>query len=249
MSITLRLTNQLGATIDVTVDEGGPLDLMRELGAHGWSPTQIPAGGIHLPYAMAEAFDWALIGARQFTINDGAGEVVCVEHLGRVYTRRSFDANPKKKMPAAIKYSRGASAMDAAAVVEPVEGEVGKGYVTLATFKGNAPTIGAFTRTAPRTEPKPAPRPAQANPPGDTLDQDLGHRGHVTEAPSTNPLSLLTEGQAKVVLGRAFERGINAATKDGATTLRRMVRGVMGSDAPLDAAHMPQMMARIAEAA
>jgi DdrB-like protein len=241
---TLPLVNALGHQLTAHVD-GDPLAALRELGAQGWSPLQIPAGGIHLPYAMADAFDWSLIGARQFAYKDGNEEVIAVEHLGHVYTRRSFAASGgKKKMPAAIKYSRGAKETDPDAIVEKVEGEVGKGYVTLALFRGAGPLNPAYTRQAGVR--------SASGPPGDTVDQDVGHRGARRERaaePETDPLSALTAGQRTMIGRKLAEAKIDPATSEGKVLLRGMVFVVMGSNAPLDAVHIPALIAKIKERA
>jgi hypothetical protein len=247
MSATLHFVNQLGHTLDVATDGADLLAVIRERGSRGWAPTSFPVGGIHLPYAMADTFDWSLIGARRFTMKDGNEEVVVVEHLGRIYTRRIFEANAKKKMQAAIKYSRGANASDPPAIVEGAEGaEVGKGYVTLAIFKGGAPVIREFTKQG-------AGPSAVADPPGDAHDQDHGRRDSAArrsprdEAP-VDPLALLTEGQRAAVLNKARLHGIDPGTRDGATLLLGMVRNVMPHSQPqLDAAHMPALMGKLAE--
>ena len=54
---------------------------------------------------------------------------------GSFYKRRQYDAQPTgKKMPAAVKYSRGGRPTDPESIVEKGDGDIG--YVTLITFKG-----------------------------------------------------------------------------------------------------------------
>jgi len=144
VSALLEIHNSLGMTISVAVDDVRDAYVkMRQYGASGWMSGEIPAGGIQLPYAMHDRFDWRLIGARRFTKKIEDGEIEMVEHNGSVYTRRDFPAEPKKKLPAVVKYSRGARPID-----ENKEGadDAFAQYVTLVVFKGGGPLIDEFCK-------------------------------------------------------------------------------------------------------
>jgi hypothetical protein len=137
---TLELVNVLGMRVSVACDGASVFAAMRAYGAAGFAPGPVPPGGIRLPYAMRDRFDWRLIGARTYTFKDDDGtDAVMVEHLGETYRRRDFEANPRKKMPAATKFSRGAHPGDDPAIVEKGSGE--DTYVTLALFRGGGPVI------------------------------------------------------------------------------------------------------------
>lgn len=77
--------------------------------------------------------DWSLIGARKWTNPDGEELIL---HRGHAYRRRELEAvdNRKMKLPAAVKYSRGAKNTDPDHVREKADGEFE--YVTLAIFRG-----------------------------------------------------------------------------------------------------------------
>ena len=98
-----------------------------------------------------------------------------VIHKGLAYRRRELEAvdSRKMKLPAAVKYSRGARGTDPEHVREKADGEFE--YVTLAIFRGgkrqdryavpggragSAPGQPQTARPAARPQPAPAPRPA-----------------------------------------------------------------------------------------
>ena len=131
--VTLKLTDPLGIEFSVTVPEEKLYDTMRYWGAKGCTSGEIPPGGLRLPMANEEDFDWRLIGARKFTIKENGEEFTAVYHRGHVYKRRELEANPKFNMKRIIKYSRGAKATDEDRFRE---GEGETQYVTLVVFAG-----------------------------------------------------------------------------------------------------------------
>lgn len=134
MTTQLHLTGPLGEAVSLTVTDATDLHAkQRAWGKKGWTPGtgDVPAGGFTLPYCMADTFDWAMIGATAFEIE---GQQV-VKHRGHIYKRRDFEAqNSGKKMPASVKYSRGAKPTDPIHLKEGDEG--GVQYVTLIVFRG-----------------------------------------------------------------------------------------------------------------
>src|SRR5690606_22795692 len=107
----------------------------RYLGRLGWTSVEIPPGGLQLPFAIAEDFDWALIGARKVKFDDD----IKVFFKGEWYTRRVMDeVQPNKKlpkgMPPVVKYSRGARPHDDPRMIETTEGDIK--MVPLAVFRG-----------------------------------------------------------------------------------------------------------------
>lgn len=77
--------------------------------------------------------DWHLIGARKWTSPDGEELII---HKGHAYRRRELEAvdSRKMKLPAAVKYSRGAKSSDPEHVREKADGDFE--YVTLCFFRG-----------------------------------------------------------------------------------------------------------------
>lgn len=139
--IELHLTGILGTKITVHVkDEDEMLRVMRQYGRRGWTSGEIPAGGLILPLAMADTFDWSLIGAREFTNSEGEKSVY---HKGQVYKRRELEEvdTKKLKLPRIVKYSRGARPTDPEHLKE---GEESVRYVTLITFRGNGRVLEHF---------------------------------------------------------------------------------------------------------
>ncbi|GGI86902.1 single-stranded DNA-binding protein [Deinococcus wulumuqiensis] len=146
----LHLTGPLGQRISVEcTDYADSLSKMREWGAKGFVSGEIPAGGYQLPYSMADTFDWALIGARKWTTPEGEDVVL---HGGKSYKRRDLEANPRKSMPAVIKYSRGAKSSDPEHLKEGEDG--GFQYVTLAVFRGDRQSIPDYEVPAQRRQPQ-----------------------------------------------------------------------------------------------
>ena len=132
--VTLHLTDPLGIQFTVTVAEDKMYDAMRHYGAKGCTSGEIPPGGLRVPMANEEDFDWRLIGARKFTLNENGEEIPAVYHKGHVYKRRELEPNNKFKLKKVIKYSRGAKATDEDRFKEGEEGSTQ--YVTLIVFAG-----------------------------------------------------------------------------------------------------------------
>jgi hypothetical protein len=138
---TLRFHTPLGAEVWVPVAGDTPkalsraaLEMQRALGAIGWRGTTPPPGGFRLPLANEPDFDWRLLGGSRGTCTVEGEERDGVWHGGHFYTRREFEANPRMKLGAAVKYSRGARYTDPPEVVEDGDGTFR--YVTLAVFRG-----------------------------------------------------------------------------------------------------------------
>ncbi|WP_229776794.1 single-stranded DNA-binding protein, partial [Deinococcus ruber] len=115
--------------------------VLRRYGQQGWTSGELPAGGLRLPYDMAEVFDWSLIGARPYVNSDGEA---CVMWQGQSYKKRDLDEvdTKKLKLPRIVKYSRGARPTDPPHLKEGEEG--GVQYVTLISFKGAGRVIEAY---------------------------------------------------------------------------------------------------------
>ncbi len=130
--IQVHFTTRLGSAITVSLEhEGELMETLRRYGRLGWTSGEIPAGGLLLPYSLADTFDWSLIGAREGEIEGERG----VWYKGHFYKRRELAARQDKKMKLAdcVKYSRGAKPTDPAHLREP-SGE--QEYVTLVVFRG-----------------------------------------------------------------------------------------------------------------
>lgn len=150
---TITFTTDLGATVSVDVqDAEHVLEAQRTYGRLGWTSGPTPHGGHLFPLDNERDFDWALIGARKFTNSDGEEMVL---HRGHAYRRRELEAvdSKKLKLPAAVKYSRGAKGTDPDHIREKADGEFE--YVTLAIFRGGrrqerlaVPVQGAPSRSA-----------------------------------------------------------------------------------------------------
>ena len=114
----------------------------KEMGIFGYTPVDIPAGGIILPWDNHDNFDWSSIGARKskatVRTDEGPVEKEVVWFRNQMYTRRDMIGIKVKgqKMPDMIAYSRGA-----AKTVEDKEkavgesGGVSEGYIVLVAFK------------------------------------------------------------------------------------------------------------------
>lgn len=135
---TLFLTGPLGTQISVDVDETALLNTLRKYGRQGWTSGEIPAGGFVMPLAMADTFDWSLIGARAWTTPDGEEAVI---FRGQTFKKRDLEAvdTKKVKMGRIVKYSRGARPTDPPHLKEGEEG--GVQYCTLITFRGQGKVI------------------------------------------------------------------------------------------------------------
>lgn len=154
----IEFITDLGARVTVDVESADKLlDVQRQYGRLGWTTGDIPSGGYQFPFDNEPDFDWNLIGARKWTSPDGEDLII---HRGHAYRRRELEAvdSRKMKLPAAVKYSRGAKNTDPEHVREKADGEFE--YVTLAIFRGGK----RQERYAiPGSRPAPAgPRPAPA---------------------------------------------------------------------------------------
>jgi len=132
--IQIHMTGPIGEQITLTVEH--PKDLyptISKWGALGYTTGTVPAGGHIFPLENEHDFDWALLGARPWT--NPEGETVII-HRGHTYRRREFEAvdSRKMKLPAAVKYSRGAKPTDPEHLREKSDGEIE--YVSLAIFRG-----------------------------------------------------------------------------------------------------------------
>lgn len=169
----IEFVTDLGAHVTVDVDSADKLlDVQRQYGRLGWTSGAVPGGGYQFPLDNEPDFDWSLIGARKWTNPEGEEMVI---HRGLAYRRRELEAvdSRKMKLPAAVKYSRGARGTDPEHVREKADGEFE--YVTLAIFRGgkrqdryavpggragSVPGQPQTARPAARPQPAPAPRPA-----------------------------------------------------------------------------------------
>jgi len=131
--ITIHLTDALGTSSSITVAASKYFDVLRAVGARGMWSGDIPRGGIRLPYANADDFDWRLIGGREYTDRDGNPTVFA---RGHYWKRRELAANPNKNLRAMVKYSRGARPFDPPDIIEGDEGQSFR-YVTLIVFAGD----------------------------------------------------------------------------------------------------------------
>lgn len=132
--LQIEFVTDLGAKVTVSFERAEQLlNIQRQYGKLGWVSGDLPSGGFQFPLENEHDFDWALIGARPFTNDDGEA---CVWCRGAVWKRRELEAVQTKKitLPAAVKYSRGAKPTDPAHIREKADGDIE--YVTLAMFRG-----------------------------------------------------------------------------------------------------------------
>lgn len=165
----IEFITDLGARVTVDVESADKLlDVQRQYGRLGWTSGEIPVGGYQFPLENEPDFDWTLIGARKWTNPEGEEMII---HRGHAYRRRELEAvdSRKMKLPAAVKYSRGAKNTDPDHVREKADGEFE--YVTLAIFRGGkrqeryAIPGGSRPATQPGAPTRPAPaRPQAARP-------------------------------------------------------------------------------------
>ena len=139
-TLTLEFITDLGAQARVTVPEERYLETLRHYGQKGWYSQNPALGPLRLPLANETDFDWRLVGGRLIEIE---GEPLVMAR-GHGWKRRELAPDPKKKMPAAVKYSRGAKVTDPLHLREGDED--GIQYVTLVIFIGNGKKIEAFAR-------------------------------------------------------------------------------------------------------
>jgi len=153
----IEFITDLGAKVLVDVERAEDLlTVQRRYGRLGWTSGQVPARGYMFPLDNEADFDWSLIGARPWTNPEGETLII---HQGHTYRRRELEAvdNRKMKLPAAVKYSRGAKATDPELIREKAEGDFE--YVTLAMFRGGKRQERYARGTETQVRPSPA-RPA-----------------------------------------------------------------------------------------
>jgi len=170
--ISLHLTNAIGANVSVPVEsEADLIDAMRTWGRKRFRTISLPYGGLHFPLAMAQTFDWSIIGAQPDELkNDESGAMEPgVWFENRFWKRRDLPANEKKKMGAAVKYSRGANDTDRANPNVLVEGDDKFGYVTLVIFRGEGRAQAEYERPRAAAEPKAERTSDDADPISDKL--------------------------------------------------------------------------------
>ena len=164
--LQIEFITDLGARVTVNVEhESRLLDVQRHYGRLGWTSGEIPSGGYQFPIENEADFDWSLIGARKWKSPEGEELVI---HRGHAYRRRELEAvdSRKLKLPAAIKYSRGAKVSDPQHVREKADGDIE--YVSLAIFRGGKrqeryAVPGGAAGSGPG-RPAPQGQPAQARP-------------------------------------------------------------------------------------
>ncbi len=144
MKYAVHFVTPTGHLVAVEADDGSLAQVLQRCGERRWLPTHWPVGGYRLPLEAHETMNWAVIGAKPGEVLDReTGEKVPgVWWGGEFYKRRDLEANPKKRMGACVKYSRGAR--EGADDPARVEGDdSGFRYVTLITFRGEgqAPAI------------------------------------------------------------------------------------------------------------
>lgn len=170
---TVRFHTPLGAEVQVPVRGESPsalsdavLELQRTLGSLGWRAATAPPGGFRFPLANEPDFDWRLFGARRGTGTVEGEERDGVWHAGQFFTRRELEPNPRMKLGAAVKYSRGARSTDPPQTVEDGGGDFR--YVTLAVFRGEGRRREelAVPESERQAEHAPEPRGATPAPPG-----------------------------------------------------------------------------------
>lgn len=133
--LTLALLDALGTPITVQAQTLTEIrTLQRHYGARGMRPAGTPlGGGLQLPLVAHDTFDWSLIGARPWVSPEGEHVVFCGGHMYKQRLLEEVDIR-KKKLPEAIKYSRGAKATDPEHLRE--KGDADFWYVTLVMFRG-----------------------------------------------------------------------------------------------------------------
>lgn len=176
--ITIEFISDLGHTVTVTVegDEAMWAEL-RTRGAMRWRPAHLPAGGFSFPLENEVDFDWRLIGGRAGEIEGEAGVWWC----GQFYKRRELAAVDTKKMrlPAAVKYSRGAKPTDPEHLRE--KGDAEFEYVTLAVFRGGRRDERFAVPQARPNVSRPAPSVPHSGPSVSHSARPVPHLNHVQE--------------------------------------------------------------------
>ena len=185
----IEFLTDLGAKVTVDVESADKLlDVQRQYGRLGWTSGEIPAGGYQFPLDNEADFDWSLIGARKWTNPEGEELVM---HKGHAYRRRELEAvdSRKMKLPAAVKFSRGAKSTDPEHVREKADGEFE--YVTLAIFRGGKrqeryamPQGQGKRQHAPQPAAAQTARPAAARPQAQAQPASKAARAPAPEAAS-----------------------------------------------------------------
>ena len=222
MNMTLHLTDALGRKLSVETTLSELDNTMRALNTIGATSGDLLGSGLTLPYDNEKDFDWTLIGARPWTDPEGS---VGVFWQGSFYKRREFEAKTSGvKMPAAIKYSRGARPTDPAAIVEG-DGDSVR-YVSLILFKAGRRQEGWAKKEGRKNTPMPA-STAESAPTTPT---------HMTEAnaaaliehlrqkmPGTELVGLSFRQVIEKALGRTLECPVTSLTvQEGQTVARYM---------------------------
>lgn len=139
----IRFITDLNAEVYVSVKGENPcslqravLDTLRACGELGWRSGNVPPGGYRFPLANEREFDWRIIGARRGTWKIDGEEREGVWHAGLFYSRRELREQERKRLKAAVKYSRGARSTGPPEIIEDGGGDFR--YVTLAVFRGDA---------------------------------------------------------------------------------------------------------------
>lgn len=239
-------TNLLGMEIPVTFESvDNAFARTREFAARGFATENFPAGGYSLPYALAETFDWSLIGANHFTFTRDGAQEQALERLGEVYTRREFEAKTKpKKMPAKIKYSRGACESDPMEIRESATGD-NKGYVTLIEFVGGGKSMPEFEK--PKQQPARAPQ-TQAKPePAGSSQEQASVAPAQAQAPRRDPNAIVDEMLSAVPLSCGQQiRALAKWAKIEPPALVTMIAYFAGQ-APLSIDDVDALLAKIKE--
>lgn len=166
----IEFTTDLGAKVIVDIPSADQLlDVQRKYGRLGWTSGEVPKGGYQFPFENETDFDWALIGARPWTSPDGEE---MVWHRGHAYRRRELEAveSRKMKLPAAIKYSRGAKPTDPEHLREKSDGDIE--YVTLAIFRGGKRQERYAERQQQQRQ-QPTQRPVNQTPTAESVTGDV----------------------------------------------------------------------------
>lgn len=261
---SIEVENVIGMRLLVNVESvADAYAKQRELGAQGWRPGGvIPERVLEFPLAMADRFDWSLIGAREFMLTDkeNGEKKHAVEYRGEVYKRRDLEAKKigGKPLPPAVKYSRGAHDDDPKEIVEPAPGD-SKGYVSLAIFRGNGPVIREFCK--PTSEKPTGQRPPQQEPPkgggpsGDPMEQDFdGHRGRHAQQQNDGMAERAERAidayLAQIPLPKSRQiRAMAAGRNMTPERLAVLIGGFCGKGNALDPRDVDKLLARIREAA
>ena len=193
MKILLHVTDALGRVLSVETELSEIDTTMRALSVIGATSGNLLGGNLTLPLENEPDFDWSLIGGRGWTSPDGE---VGVMWRGSFYKRREYAAKTTGvKMPAAVKFSRGARPTDPEDIKEG--DEAGIQYVTLCTFKGGK-----------RQEQwaKKGPGKQEAAPPADQVRSTVESASDSDSGLGAEQLAKLTEWLDAKLPGTAFSQ-------------------------------------------